>query len=180
MQQLALAFPRPPATITALMKVVEAVLVRISTNGSTMPNNPMLGQRCGGRGRSSMDRALRRLASIGHIQIEYRHGLRRVFVVQCGRWTDWGEARKGHAPFSTTPRPPKGWKPPQPVAIEQPRAFVRAVVFFQPEPEPRYAGPRTCQWPMWSDQGKSTGVYCDAPVNGKGSYCAAHQAMASG
>jgi hypothetical protein len=158
--------------MTALTEMVEGVLVRIAKNGSTMPNNPMLGQRCAGRGRSSMDRAIRRLAKLGRVRVEIRGSLRRLWVKSCDRWTDWGEARKGHAPFTARARgtPPPEPPPPSAEIVRLPRPVIEQLKVRPSE---------CCQWPLWPDGARPDGRYCERAIFRK-SYCAEHHGRAFG
>ena len=159
--------------ITPLMRVVEQILVRLSQANLPMPNNPVLGERAGGHGRSAVDRALRRLAALGRIRIERGEGKRRVWVATTAKFTEWGEARKGHAPFSSRKR---GEAPAARVRASGSAALPPALpkIAFQPI----VVGPaHTCQWPMWADGKRATGQFCGArSVPGK-SYCSEHQGV---
>ena len=158
------------AGVTPLMAQLERTLHRIAANGGELPNNPRLGERLGHR-RQPIQRALNRLRRNGRIQIERRGNQRRITVLSAGVRTDWGEARPGHAPYSSTPRGTSTTS----VATAEQVDVVEAGRPPAPAARSIPTGPTSsCQYPLWADGEKPNGCYCSAPsVRGR-SYCADH------
>jgi len=82
----------------------------------------------------------------------------------------------------------KGSPAPQRPSMRSAEALARTVraekpVFAAPPPiVPRVVVSERerggCKWPMWGSTERATHVYCDAPRDGCGPYCAAHHAQA--
>jgi hypothetical protein len=186
--QIVLPLVTPKSVFTPLMAEVERILIRIAQVRGDMPNNPVLGQRAGGRGRSSVDRALRRLARIGRIRLEVEPGRRRVHLLaHDGLVTGWGEARPGHRPFCSRP---KGTTAPivktrapdsQPLPASAgtiPALASLAGMEWTP-PAVAHGATRTCQWPMWGDDERPTYRFCDAATARSDScWCEGHDKAA--
>ena len=181
--QQALPLDRRNPVMTPLMVAIEKILTRIADVGGEMPNNPVLGERAGGRGRSSVDRALRRLATAGRIQIEAKPGRRRVFLVASDSYTDWGEARPGHRPFcrrakGAPPLPPKPRLPdsqPLPASANTLPRLPSLIGFECALPAVSLAPARQCQWPMWGDDEAPTEQYCGMGSVEGYSFCQKHR-----
>lgn len=186
----------PDPVITATMAEVERIVTRLANACGEMPNNPILGELAGGRGRSSVLRALRRLEIAGIIRVEHNGNRRRVVVHALAKATAWGEARPGHSPYmhrahgDTGPsrRPAKVRAPesrPLPAQLPEPEVLkslrVLAVV---PDVMTRdiICEPETCGFPLWGDGERPSrtiraGMYCTAPVGPFGGLCAEHAAL---
>ena len=163
-EQMAIFFVSGPDRdgTTPLMALMEKVLVAIAAAGEPLPNNPLLGERMGGHGRQSVDRALRALVILGRIRIECSDKHRRVWVGTTARFTGWGVTRKGHAPFSARARGTPAPEPPPPI-----------IRLFAPKMSPIEIGePDGCQYPV--AEVDSRPLFCDAPVVRRRSYCKDH------
>lgn len=155
-------------TMSPLLTEIERILRRLAIGKLPMPNNPILGQLAGGRGRSSAARAVDRLISIGRIVIETEEGKHRV-VFPDGQVSGWGISRKGHAPFCSNP---KGTAPPpykrKPNSMPMPPQV--------PKSSPIVVGPSsTCCWPLWGYGEKPNHKYCELPSVKGFSWCLTHK-----
>ncbi len=184
----------PSPVITASMREVERIVTRLAHAHDTMPNNPILGELTGGRGRSAVLRALRRLETAQLILVERLGNRRRVHVIATGRVTDWGEARPGHSPYihrppgDTSPKV-RVRKPRRPesrpmAAALPPKPILHALTLslVSEEPRRRHREPEPCNFPLWGDgerPGRVTrpGMYCPVLTDGTGSLCAEHAAL---
>ncbi len=171
---------RPSHVITRTMEEVARIVNRLANARGEMPTNPILGDLAGNRGRSSVFRALRRLAHANIITIERKGDRRRCTVVETGRSTDWGEARPGHSPYiHRRPGDATPCKPLRKVRAPQSRPMpseLPAPAVFDPGPLV-ITRAATCQYPLWAD-GERTfyGVrrFCDDASTPGRSYCAFH------
>lgn len=169
--------------VTPSMQEVLRIVTRIAVAGEPMPNNPTLGEICGGRGRSSALRALRRLQFCGYLSIERRDSKRRVVIVSTSQATGWGDARPGHSPYLHR-RPGEPWAP-RPRAARRPESRpLRPQVSAPPPPSPRalaaaHAPANSCQMPTWAD-GQRPGAaqaFCGEPSIEHSSFCRSHHEL---
>lgn len=198
--------PDPAARVAALQlvspdaRLIEHILRRLARCGQSMPNNPILGEMAGGRHRQSIVKALERLRRAGIIRIDVDRALalRRVTFPDDGTTTDWGDARPGHAPFSSRPRGSPSQ--PRPRSAESRPMAVRSAPDLPPSagqsagavtptptatPAPAIAavfiGPApVCQWPGWADGEQPSGRYCGQPSQPGRSWCTEHTYLAHG
>lgn len=184
---LQLARPYPPlphARLTPVMALVETTIRRHAIGRIAMPNNPVLGQLIGGRGRQTAARALDRLIRAGRLRLEIDGTRRRIVLPDTGQATAWGQYAKGvHAPHSRRPRGVvKRAKPTRP---DIKKADARDVARYRIEPAKLVATKPsvTCCWPMWGGGRGRVGDFCDKPVTTetrarKLSYCPEHEIVA--
>lgn len=163
--------------ITASMDDIRRVIVRVANTGEAMPNNPLLAELAGRGGRSSALRALRRLVRVKALKIETRGSYRRVQIVATGRWTGWGEARPGHAPYLHRERgaqmPGDSVKPRHPESRPLPPAVRNAIRYIDITPiDVSHAD--TCQW---TEGDRRAPLFCGVPCSRNSSYCTEHTAI---
>ena len=159
-----MAVPKEPS-ITPLMEEVERIIRRHAVASLPMPTNPVLGELAGGRGRSSVSRAVQRLIVIGRLVVESDEKIRRA-VFPDGIKTGWGKTCKGHAPYCSRPRGTVVVVPEPPVVIRLHAPIIERVK-IKPSLE--------CQMPMWGDGEKPTHIYCGKPCVPGTSWCADHK-----
>lgn len=73
-------------------------------------------------------------------------------------------------------RDKSGPQPKPPAAITV-RAPVSAPVYVPPYIPPRTFAAKECQFPLWNDKERSTGLFCNAESEKDFSYCAHHRAI---
>ncbi len=152
--------------MTPLTDSVFSVLTRLARVGESCPSNAALGTLAGGYGRSTIQRALKRLVILGAITIEIVAKERRIGVLGIGT-TPWGAWRPNRPP------PPRTRPRATPVvtlgAIGLSTAPIRLVA-----PPPRQldlSAPDECQW--LDEQGTRWHI-CGAPVLRGRSWCDTH------
>ncbi|MGI4792676.1 MAG: GcrA family cell cycle regulator [Janthinobacterium lividum] len=169
--------PIVKAVITPSMQEVLRFVTRLANMSAEMPNNPELGKLIGGRGRSCVLRALRRLEVAAVLVVEHKGSRRRVTIMGTARSTAWGEARPGHSPYLHRRRG-------EPAIARQKaprRANTRPLAPQLPpgvhyHPPLVHAAAATCQWPMWGDDERPGRVplFCGNVCAEDLSFCAAH------
>ncbi len=159
------------------MQEVLRLVTRLAGMSAEMPNNPSLGKLVGGRGRSCVLRALRRLEIACLVVVEHKGSRRRVIIMGTGKSTAWGEARPGHSPYLHRKR-----GEPAVAAEKAPRRANTRPLAPQLPAGVRYAPPivhsaaDVCQWPMWKD-GERPGaepLFCGDACTGGTSFCVGH------
>jgi hypothetical protein len=161
--------------MTPVLSSIEAALRRAAVSGDEMPDNSALCD-ISGACRSTVARAVVRLHAAGRLRYEVERRRRRV-VFADGAATGWRRQHVGHASYTSTERtkPVKGA-----ATVEEPTATVvvrPAPVLSEPLPPRQLRGSKTCVWPMWGDDERATGIYCDEPTMPGCSYCQIHGAV---
>lgn len=177
--------------ITRCMSDVARVVTRIANAADSMPNNPILGELAGGRGRSSVLRALRRLHKACVIRLETSGSRRRVHILATGAVTAWGEARPGHSPYARRPYgTPAAETRPRRARTETSRPLppqlppisgvaVVLVIVDELADLPKVKELQTCQFPKWEDAERPRGkaLFCGAPAMNRSDFCPACHAL---
>ena len=176
-EQLTIIFPPPRVviSITPLMEKLEKAIRKLARNSEAMPINPDLGEMIG-NGRSSVIRALDRLERAGRIVMERELRARRI-VFPDGSATEWGEYRPGHSPYCTNAKGAIPTIKPKERAPESLPLPPRLPTLPPPIPI-RFGRVKECEWPMWRDDQRPTGVYCGEAVTPGKSWCARHAHIA--